>query len=53
VHKEAGKISKILGVRGLDIKDLLLLPNSPPSLSRLFVLITLRLEKKKGARVDF
>jgi hypothetical protein len=46
VHKEAGQRSKIQGARGLDLKDLLLLPCSPPSLPRLLVLITLGLEKK-------
>jgi len=44
--------TKIQGARELDLKDLLLLPSSPPSLPRLLVLITLGLEKKR-ARVDF
>jgi len=48
VHKEAGQRSKIQGARRLDLKDLLLLPSSPPSLPRLLVLITLGLEKKKS-----
>jgi hypothetical protein len=48
VHKEAEQRSKIQGARGLDLKDLLLLPSSPPSLPRLLVLITLGLEKKKS-----
>jgi hypothetical protein len=47
VHKEEGQRSKIQGARGLDLKDLLLLPSSPPLLLRLLVLITLGLEKKK------
>jgi len=47
VHKEAGLRSKIQGARGLDLKDLLLLPSSPPSLPRLLVLIMLGLEEKK------
>jgi hypothetical protein len=45
--KEARQRSKIQGATGL------LLPSSPPSLPRLLVLITLGLEKKKRARVDF
>jgi len=45
--KKQDKRSKIQGATGL------LLPSSPPSLPRLLVLITLRLEKKKRARVDF
>jgi len=53
VHKEARQRSKIQGARGLDLKDLLLLPSSPPSLPWLLVLIMLGLEKKKRARVDF
>jgi hypothetical protein len=48
VHKEAGQRSKIQGARGLDLKDLLLLPSSPPSLPWLLVLITLGLEKKES-----
>jgi hypothetical protein len=51
VHKEAGLRSKIQGARELDLKDLLLLPSSPPSLPRLLVLIMLGLEEKKEARV--
>jgi hypothetical protein len=47
VHKEAEQRSKIQGARGPDLKDLLLLLSSPPSLPRLLVLITLGLEKKK------
>jgi len=35
------------GARGLDLKDLFLLPSSPPSLPWLHVLITLGLEKKR------
>jgi hypothetical protein len=48
VHKEAGQRSKIQGAKGLDLKDLLLLPSSPPSLPQLLVLIMLGLEKKKS-----
>jgi len=47
VHKEAGQRSNIQGARGLDLKDLLLFPSSPPSLPQLLVLITLGLEKKE------
>jgi len=53
VHKEAGQRSKIQGARGLDLKDLLLLPSSPPSLPRLLVLITLGREKKREQGLVF
>jgi hypothetical protein len=47
VHKKIGQRSKIQRARGLDLKDLLLLPSSPPSLPQLLVLITLGLEEKR------
>ena len=53
VHKEAGERSQIQGARGLDLKDLLLLPSSPPSLPRLLVLITLGLGKKREQGLIF
>ena len=53
MHKEAGQRSKIQGARGLDLKDLLLLPSSPPSLPWLLVLITLGLGKKKEQGLIF
>jgi len=53
LYKEVGQRLKIQGVKGLDLKDLLFLPSSPPSLPRLLVLITLGLEKKREQGLIF